>query len=101
MENKCPVCEKKKNTPRNKEEIKNIQTRLNRIIGQLNGVSNMINENRYCGDVLIQISAAENALQQLGFLILKEHLESCVVEDIKNNDMSSLEESIDIIRRLK
>lgn len=94
---KCPHCKK---DPRSQELIKNLQKRLNRISGQINGVSKMINENRYCGDVLIQIAAIESALKEVGYIVLKDHLYSCVSSDIKNDDFSSLEEAIEIAKKL-
>jgi len=96
MEN-CPHC---KSTPRDEELVSNLEKRLNRISGQLNGVTKMIKENRYCHDVLIQIAAIESALKEVGFIILKDHMTSCVVDDIKNNDLHSLEEAIEISKKL-
>ena len=96
MEN-CPHCKK---DPRSQELIENLKKRLNRISGQINGVSKMINENRYCGDVLIQIAAIESALKEVGYIVLKDHLFTCVSSDIKNDDFSSLEEAIEIAKRL-
>ena len=51
-----------KNTPRSTELQADMQKRLNRAIGQLNGVKAMIEDNRYCGDVLTQLAAAESAV---------------------------------------
>ncbi len=81
--------------------MKALNDRLNRIIGQLGGIKNMINENRYCGDVLIQLSAAESALQNLGYMILKNHLETCVVESIKEGNSEILAEVIELMKKLK
>ncbi len=100
MENSCPHCAQK-HTPRNEEQIKDLKVRLNKITGQLNGISKMIEENRYCSDILVQIAAAERALENVGFILLKEHLESCVVDDIKDGNLSSLEESIELMKKLK
>ena len=96
MEN-CPHC---KHTPRDEELVANLEKRINRISGQLNGVNKMIKENRYCHDVLIQIAAIESALKEVGYILLKDHMTSCVVDDIKNNDLSSLEEAIEISKKL-
>lgn len=96
MEN-CPHC---KHTPRNEELVENLTKRINRISGQLNGVNKMIVENRYCHDVLIQIAAIESALKEVGYILLKDHMTSCVVDDIKNNDLTSLEEAIEISKKL-
>jgi len=97
MEN-CPHCKK---DPRSDELVANLQKRLKRISGQINGVSKMLDENRYCGDVLIQISAIESALKEVGYIVLRDHLLTCVSSDIKNDDFSSLEEAIEISKKLK
>ena len=58
------TCEcRHKATERSGEFQSELQKRLNRAIGQLNGVKSMIEDNRYCGDVLIQLSAAESAVR--------------------------------------
>lgn len=101
MEKNCPCCEKKKNTPRAESEKKVLQTRIARIKGQLNGIAAMIGEDRYCGDVLIQVAAVENALQSLGYLILGSHMESCVKEDILQGKDGVIEETMELIKRLK
>lgn len=93
-------CCKTKKTPRDEELVNNLEKRINRISGQLNGVTKMIKDNRYCHDVLIQIAAIESALKEVGFILLKDHMTSCVVDDIKNNDLSSLEEAIELSKKL-
>ena len=99
MEN-CPKCAKNKKDPRDQSLLDNLNKRLNKVSGQLNGVIKMINENRYCEDVLIQISAIESALKEVGYLILKDHLLSCVTNDIKNNDEESLLKAFEISKKL-
>ena len=96
---KC--CCRTKDTPRSEEQIRNLKNRLNRISGQINGISNMLDENRYCGDILIQLSAVESALQNLGYMILKDHLETCVSEKIASGDEGIYDETIELIRKLK
>ena len=61
----------------------------------------MIGDNRYCGDVLIQVAACERALQEIGYRILKSHMESCVTEDIKAGKEGVIDETVDLIRKLK
>ena len=97
MEN-CPHCKK---TPRDEELITNIQKRLKKISGQINGINKMIDENRYCGDILTQIAAVESALKEVGYIILKNHMHTCVSDDIKNNDLASLDEALEICKKLK
>ena len=96
MEN-CPHCKK---DPRDQNLVNNLNKRLNKITGQINGVNKMINENRYCGEVLTQIAAIESALKEVGYLVLQDHMKSCVSDDIKHNDFSSLEEALEICKKL-
>jgi DNA-binding FrmR family transcriptional regulator len=61
------------------EAQKRLRTRVNRVAGQVAGVQRMIDEDRYCVDVLHQIAAIRSALDGLGVELLTRHLESCVV----------------------
>ncbi len=61
------------------EVRKKLKSRVNRIAGQVAGVQRMIDEDRYCVDVLHQIAAVRSALDSLGVELLTRHLESCVV----------------------
>jgi len=85
---------------RTEEEKKEIKTRLKTIEGQVRGVSSMIDEDRYCDDILIQISAINHSLKSLGNQLLKIHLSTCVVDHIKNDKMDIIEEVMDLIKRL-
>ena len=99
-ENRCNCC-RTKHTPRSGEQHKQLQNRLSRMIGQLNGISRMLEENRYCGDILTQIAAVESALQSFGYIVLKEHMETCVVEEIRSGNEQILEEAIELVKKLK
>lgn len=90
-----------KNTPRQPETIKSLQNRISRLNGQLNGIGRMIDDNRYCGDILIQIAAVEQALQNLGYVILQEHMNTCVTEQVLEGNEQIMDETMDLIRRLK
>jgi len=92
---------REKHTPRSKEAQRQLQNRLNRMIGQLNGMKKMLDENRYCGDILIQIAAVERALQSFGYIILKDHMETCVVEGVKNGDLAVVDEAVELMKKLK
>lgn len=96
----CPHCAQK-HTPRSQKELKDLKNRLNRISGQINGISKMVEENRYCSDILMQIAAVEKALEQVGYIVLREHMKSCVVDDIKADNFSSFEEAIELMKKLK
>jgi CsoR family transcriptional regulator, copper-sensing transcriptional repressor len=56
-----------------------IQRRANRIAGQIGGIQRMIEEDRYCVDILNQISAVRSALDALGVELLTSHLQTCVI----------------------
>lgn len=96
----CSFCERTKKVPRSENTVKSLNDRLNRIIGQLGGIKAMLNENRYCGDVLIQLSAAQKALQNFGYEILKEHFKTCVADSLKEGDEEILEEAIALIKKM-
>ena len=100
-ENVCPCCAKKKHTPRSEEEKKKLVNRVSRIEGQLKGIAKMIEEDRYCGDILIQLSAVEKALESFGYTILNAHLESCVKEDILAGKDEVIAETMELIKRIK
>ncbi len=63
-----------------------LKVRINRIIGQLNGIQKMIGEDVPCEDILTQISAANGALHKLGLIILQGHLRHCVRDGIENGN---------------
>lgn len=90
---------KHKNTPRSEELQRTITRRINRAIGQLNGVKDMIADNRYCGDVLTQLAAAESAINHVSELVLQEHLHTCLIDDIRAGNDESVDELFQLIRR--
>lgn len=96
----CTGCMHKQ-TPRDAGEQKKLQSRINRIIGQLKGIQGMIDDNRYCGDILIQIGAVESALRSLGYVILKEHMMTCVAEGVQQGDTQILAEAVELLKQLK
>ena len=98
---KTAECCRFKTTPRGRSEIHHLQNRLKRMIGQLNGINRMLEDNRYCGDILIQVAAVESALQSFGYLVLQEHLETCVVEEIQKGNIQVVDEAVELIKKLK
>lgn len=89
-----------KNTPRADELQADLQRRLNRVIGQLNGVKAMLDDNRYCGDVLVQLSAADSAIKGIERIVLQNHLKTCVVEKVQAGDVEVIDEAMDLIKRV-
>ena len=94
-------CCHKKHQPRDEQEIKQLTNRLHRMVGQLNGIENMLKENRYCGDILVQVAAVESALQAFGYIVLQEHLNTCVVENVQNGNTEIMSEVMDLVKKLK
>lgn len=95
---KCNECNKSKH--RTEEEKKKLIKRLNIIEGQVKGIKQMIDDERYCQDILIQISAVDKSLKSLGNEILKSHLSTCVVNDLKNNNLEIIDEIISLFDKL-
>jgi DNA-binding FrmR family transcriptional regulator len=77
---------------RSEEEKKALITRLNRIEGQIRGISKMVENDTYCIDVLTQVSAAQAALTALARVMLDSHIHHCVVKGIKEGDKAVLDE---------
>lgn len=98
MKKECKCTRSKHRTD---EEKRDLTRRLKIIAGQINGIQQMISEDRYCDDVLLQVASATNALKSLGSEILKSHMKSCMVEDIKNDNMDVIEDIIDLFGKLK
>ena len=88
-------------TKRNEEEKQKLIRRLNIISGQVNGLQQMVTGDRYCADILMQISSTTNALKSLGNEILKNHMKSCMVEDIQKGNLEVIEEILDLVNKLK
>ena len=95
MENTC--CKKK--TKRGEDEKKLIINRLNRIGGQINGITRMVENDAYCNDVLIQLSAVKNSVKSLSTYILENHLYTCVTRDLENGELDSIDELISLFKR--
>lgn len=89
----------KKKTNRNINDKKLIINRLNRISGQINGISKMVENDAYCNDLLIQLSAVENSVKSLSTLILEKHLYTCVPKDLENGDFETIDELISLFKR--
>ena len=78
-----------------------LQMRLKKIEGQVRGIQKMIEEDRYCMDILVQISAIRNALQNVAVPLLESHTRGCVVDAIANQDgeEEKIAELMDLFRQ--
>ena len=68
--------------------------RINKAMGQLNGIKKMIEEGRYCPEIITQLRAVSSACQSLEIIMLQKHLESCVMDAFQSNDKKVQEEKI-------
>ncbi|MDP4549612.1 metal-sensing transcriptional repressor [Alkalihalobacillus macyae] len=71
---------------RTEEEKQQLQNRLKRIEGQIRGIQKMVGDDRYCVDILIQISAIQAALKKVGYSLLERHTKTCVASAIKEGN---------------
>lgn len=71
--------------------VKDVINRLSSAEGHIKGIKKMVEEGRDCDQIIIQISAVRSALNEACKVILDEHMEKCLVEDIKNGQNASLE----------
>jgi len=94
-------CCHQKSTPREEKELRQLKNRINRMVGQLNGIGRMLDENRYCGEILTQVAAVESALQAFGYAVLQEHMKTCVVEEIQKGNTAVVEEAVELVKKLK
>ncbi len=85
---------------RSEKENKDLITRLNRIEGQVRGVSKMVEEERYCVDILTQVMAVQAALNAFNKQLLNSHIHSCVVDDIKEDREGAVDELCETIQKL-
>ena len=86
--------------PRSAEELRSLVTRVNRIEGQIRGIGKMIEDDRYCVDILTQVAAVQSALDALGLKLLEHHLHGCVAHAIASGDGThAIDEALAVIRK--
>ena len=84
-----------------KKDNKSLINRLKRIEGQIRGLQKMVEEDKYCIDVITQTSAIRNALKGVEDVLLESHLSSCVVNQIKSGKQKKAVEEILKVYKLK
>lgn len=85
---------------RDEKEYKSLINRLNRIEGQIRGIKGMVEQNAYCTEILIQVSAVNSALNAFSKEILACHIKECVANDIKNGKEETVDELVDTLKKL-
>lgn len=73
--------------------------RLGRIEGQVRGVTRMVSEDAYCIDVLTQIGAIKSAIDQVGMLLLEDHVKHCVTESVQRGEQARVDELVKAVGR--
>ena len=85
---------------RTEKETKDLITRLSRIEGQVRGIKNMVEEERYCVDILNQVSAVQAALNSFNKELLANHIQTCVAEDIRAGNEDAIQELCETIKKI-
>lgn len=94
----CKCGEKRKH--REEKEYRSLLNRLSRIEGQIRGIKGMLENNAYCTDILIQVSAVSAALNAFNKELLSNHIHTCVAENIRNGDDSVIDELVTTLQKL-
>lgn len=99
MENEKECCnERKGNRP--PEVTRAIIVRLNKIEGQIRGIKTMLEKDMYCEDVLIQMSAVQSAMTSARRCLLENHLQTCIVPRIKEDDEEAVVEFMEMLKKM-
>ena len=92
-----PCCRHKERSP---EEYKALLNRLNRIEGQVRGIRGMLEKDAYCVDILVQVAAANSALNSFSKELLAQHISTCVADDLRAGSEVKLDELINLLPKL-
>ena len=84
-----------------RDEKENLIKRLRRIEGQVRGLQKMVEQEKYCVDILVQIAAVRSALDRVGLILLERHTRGCVAKAIRDGDDQerAIAELTDVMRR--
>ena len=96
-EEKCCCCHHK-TKERSEKEYKDLIHRLNRIEGQIRGIKGMVEKDAYCPDILIQVAAANAALNSFNKVLLANHIRTCVAEDIRAGKDEVIDELVTTLK---
>ena len=85
---------------RTEKEYKDLIHRLNRIEGQIRGIKGMVEREAYCPDILVQVAAANAALNSFNRVLLASHIKTCVTEDIRQGKEETVDELLATLQKL-
>ena len=77
-----------------------VKSRLRRIAGQIEGIARMVESDRYCVDILLQIASAQAALGQAGALVLRSHVETCIADALAAGKPSARKQKLDELMKV-
>lgn len=97
--NKVHCCAHK-TKERSEDEYKKLINRLSRIEGQIRGIRGMVENNAYCPDILIQVSAVNAALNAFNKELLSNHIRTCVATDIRDGKDETIDELVNTLQKL-
>lgn len=100
MDNKQEECCCHKTKERSEQEYKDLIHRLNRIEGQIRGIKGMVEKDAYCTDILVQVAAANAALNSFNKVLLANHIKTCVKQDILDGKDETVDELVKILQKL-
>ena len=100
MEEQKECCCYHKTKERSDKEYRDLINRLSRIEGQVRGIKKMIENDTYCTDVLIQVSAVNAALNSFNKVLLANHIRTCVAEDIRKGKDETIDELVKVLQKL-
>lgn len=89
-----------KTKERSDKEFKDLIHRLNRIEGQVRGIKRMVEDDTYCTDILIQVSAVNSALNSFNKVLLANHIRTCVADDIRAGHEDTIDELVATLQKL-
>ena len=85
---------------RTPEEHKALLNRLSRIEGQIRGIRGMVEKDVYCADILVQVAAANSALNSFTRELLSQHIRTCVADDLRAGQDEKLDELLKLLPKL-
>ncbi|MDY3249772.1 MAG: metal-sensing transcriptional repressor [Candidatus Choladocola sp.] len=89
-----------KTKERSDKEYKDLIHRLNRIEGQIRGIRGMVEKDAYCTDILVQVAAANAALNSFNKVLLANHIRTCVARDIREGKEETIDELVATLQKL-
>ena len=95
----CCQCSHK-TKERSQKEYRDLMNRLKRIEGQVRGIQNMLENDAYCADILVQVAAVNAALNSFNKVLLANHVRTCVADNIRQGNDEVIEELVTLLQKL-